>query len=95
MNENKTQTVVFKNPITRGDTQITEVVLREPTAGDLRGLSLHSVLTLETDAIAELVPRISTPNLIKSEIMQLRIADLVELGSALARFLSDTQNQQT
>ncbi|EDW4569495.1 phage tail assembly protein, partial [Salmonella enterica subsp. enterica serovar Emek] len=34
-------TVVLDTPVKRGDTAITEIVLRKPQSGALRGLRLH------------------------------------------------------
>ncbi|EBR9971384.1 phage tail assembly protein, partial [Salmonella enterica subsp. enterica serovar Enteritidis] len=37
-------TVVLDTPVKRGDTAITEIVLRKPQSGALRGLRLHAIM---------------------------------------------------
>ncbi|MET3234347.1 UNVERIFIED_ORG: hypothetical protein ABIC54_006568 [Burkholderia sp. 1263] len=77
--------VVLDVPITRGDTKITEIVLRKPSAGELRGTSLNALVNLDVDALAKVLPRISMLN--EFDVQQLDPADLVQLGVAFAGFL--------
>jgi hypothetical protein len=63
----------------------TEVVLRAPLAGDLRGIKLLDVLQLDTGAHAELLPRISS--LEKGAFYRLGAADsLAVMGGVVAFF---------
>lgn len=77
--------VTLDEPIVRGDEKIAELTLRKPTSGELRGLSLKDLLTMETGAVLALLPRISSPPLIDAECSALDPADLfacaVEIGS--------------
>lgn len=79
-------TVIFEQPIKRGDTQVHQVTLRKPNAGELRGLSLIDVVKLEIDAIIKLIPRISTPTLLDHELATLSPADIFALSTEVANF---------
>ncbi len=87
------KTITLNTPITRGDTHISSLEMREPLAGDLRGLSLHSVLTFDIDAMVILLPRITQPALIDSEIKKMRIRDITTLAQEVAGFLVDEMDQ--
>ncbi|EPC4025570.1 phage tail assembly protein [Aeromonas salmonicida] len=83
--ENKT--VTLDQTIQRGDTTITEVQLRKPKAGEMRGLNMADVLQMDVNALTKLLPRITTPILTEAEIGNMDPADLVQLGSEVAGFL--------
>lgn len=80
------KTITLDVPLVRGDQQITTLVLRRPTTGALRGVSITSVLQMDTGAIMVVLPRISTPTLTKQDVEKLDIADLTECGITLASF---------
>lgn len=79
-------TVTLETPIERGATRIETVVVRKPLAGALRGISLTELLQLQTDALRQLLPRVTEPPLIAAEIDRLDPADLVQLGSEVIGF---------
>ena len=54
-------TVIPDEPIQRGDTSITEIQLRKPKAGELRGVSLVDVANLDVMALQKVLPRITQP----------------------------------
>lgn len=91
-------TVTLDNPVKRGDTTITTVVLRRPKAGELRGISLTDLLQMDVAALQTVLPRITTPMLLKQDLADLDPADLVQLGTKVAAFLlpkaalSESQN---
>lgn len=87
MNTPITETLTLDTPIARGDTRIEAVTLRKPTAGELRGVSLTDILQMNVDALTVVLPRISTPTLLKQDVTAMDPADLVQLGSAVAGFL--------
>lgn len=89
-----TTTVPLDTPITRGETQITEIQLRKPAAGELRGLSLSALLNLDAGAVVQLLPRITTPTLTPEEAQRLDIADLTACGLEIAGFLLPKRLQQ-
>ncbi|TNI89017.1 phage tail assembly protein [Aeromonas sobria] len=83
--ENKT--VTLDQVIQRGDTTITEIQLRKPKAGEMRGLNMADVLQMDVNALTKLLPRITTPILTEVEIGNMDPADLLQLGSEVAGFL--------
>lgn len=82
-----TTTVELDTPIVRGETEISELTLRKPTAGELRGVNLADVLQMQTDALMTLIPRLSNPSLTAPEVRQMDPADLVQCGGEIAGFL--------
>ncbi|HHQ4468326.1 phage tail assembly protein [Aeromonas sobria] len=83
--ENKT--VTLDQAIQRGETTITEIQLRKPKAGEMRGLNMADVLQMDVNALTKLLPRITTPILTEVEIGNMDPADLLQLGSEVAGFL--------
>lgn len=86
MSENNKVTTL-KRPIKRGDTEITEVVLREPNAGSLRGLEMMAIVRMDITQIRTLVPRIS--NITANEFDELAPADLASLCADCAGFFME------
>lgn len=80
------EVVTLDCPIQRGKTEITQVTLRKPLAGQLRGIKLAELLNLDVGSVQLVLPRISTPSLQPHEIAQLDPADLAELGVKVAAF---------
>lgn len=83
--------VTLKKPINRASAEMEPVAmlyLKEPTAGDLRGIKLANLAQFETDAVAELLPRIAMPRLAPDEIKRLTLADMIAVGNAVASFLA-------
>ena len=80
-------TVTLDTPIKRGNGFITEVTLRKPSAGELRGVSLAELLQMKVDALQTVLPRITQPMLHKHEMHALDPADLVNLGTVVVGFL--------
>ena len=67
-------------PIVRGKQTISEITLRRPNSGELRGTSLSSLVDLDIAALQKVLPRISTPTLTEMDVAQIDPADLVQLG---------------
>ncbi len=92
MGDNKQrQTVTLDEPIIRGNSSIDEVQVRTPKAGELRGLSLQNLITLEVDTLKILLPRITAPAITEMEIDNLAPADLVQLSHKVISFLSPAE----
>ncbi|WP_296250330.1 phage tail assembly protein [Pseudomonas sp. UBA4194] len=97
MTTETTDTLVTKNPnqevidldtpIKRGTVEITEVTLRKPMAGELRGTSLSDLLQMDVLALRKVLPRITAPALTDHEIGQMDPADLVQMATAVTGFL--------
>lgn len=83
--ENNVQLVT---PIVRGETTIASVELIKPNAGALRGTRLVDLAGSDVDALIVVLPRITLPNLTKSECLNLDPIDLIELGGRVLAFLS-------
>ncbi len=79
--------IVLDEPIIRGTQKITELRLRKPKAGELRGVSLSDLLNLDVTAIIKVLPRISLPSVTEAEARAMDPADLVEVGGRLGGFL--------
>lgn len=86
MSKAELKIVKLETPIKRGETEITEVKLRQPKAGELRGLSLSDLLNLDVNAVATLLPRISDPILNKQDIDDMDVGNLVLLAGESANF---------
>ena len=80
-------TLTLDTPIKRGDTDITELSLRKPLAGELRGIALTDLIQMDVDALAKVLPRITTPALTEHEVGRMDIADLMQAGIVVSGFL--------
>ncbi len=80
-------TVTLDTPIKRGNGEITEVTLRKPNSGELRGVSLAELLQMKVDALQTVLPRITNPILHKQDMATLDPADLVNMGTVVVGFL--------
>lgn len=85
----KTQekTIILDTPITRGKTTISEVTLRKPLAGALRGTRLNAVMEMDVAAMMTIIPRISTPALTAPELETMDPADLTSMAVEVVTFL--------
>jgi hypothetical protein len=81
------RTIVLDTPIKRGDNEITEIVVRKPDAGELRGVTLTDLLQMDVAALIRVIPRISIPSIAEVEVAKMDPADLVSIGGAVAGFL--------
>ena len=78
--------VQLDTPITRGKTEITEIILRKPQSGALRGTRLQAIMDMDVGAMMTVIPRISTPTLDES---------LSEMFGSLSDQLSNLQDTAT
>ncbi|MBN6030320.1 phage tail assembly protein [Pantoea ananatis] len=79
--------VTLDTPIKRGKTEITEVLLRKPQSGALRGVRLQALMEMDVNAVMTVLPRVSTPALTVQEINEMDPADLVSLSVEVVSFL--------
>ena len=82
-----TDNITLSKPIVRGEEKFASIQLREPKTGELRGLNMVDVVQLQTDALIELVPRISKPILTKDEVESLPPCDTFKIATEIANFL--------
>lgn len=80
-------TVTLDTPIQRGSGPITHVTLRKPKSGELRGVTLTDLLQMDVTALQTVLPRISQPTLMKTEVADMDPADLVQFGVEVTGFL--------
>nr|WP_319022848.1 phage tail assembly protein [Salinicola sp. S1-1-8] len=83
----QTETIILDTPLQRGGKSITEITVRKPLSGALRGVTLSDVLQLDVTALIKVLPRITEPALTEAELRNLDPADLVQLGGEVAGFL--------
>lgn len=83
-----TVTVSLQTPINRAQQRITAIDVRRPRTADLRGLNLTELLMLRTDSVTTLLPRITTPTLLRHEIDDLDPADFVSIATEVVGFLA-------
>lgn len=79
--------VTLDFPLVRGANTITEIMVRRPGSGELRGLHLTALLNLDYGSLETLLPRITSPRLQKTDVAALDPADLTQLGSEVMDFL--------
>lgn len=77
--------ITLPTPIKRGDKDITEVHLREPKGGDLRGFSTVDVLRMEYAAHRTLIPRLC-PEITANDIDAMDPKTLLAIQSELVGF---------
>ena len=82
--------LVLEQAIKRGESSITEITLRKPASGELRGLKLTDLINGDVNATIRLVPRISQPTLTEQDVALFDIADLLACADAIAGFLQKT-----
>ncbi len=86
---NKISTVTLPVPIEKDGKDITEIELRKPCSGDLRGLSLLGVCEMQFEAACTLLPRISILN--ERDLLNMDVANLAPLMTEIASFFVDTK----
>ncbi len=92
--DDNNQVIELDEPIKRGTTEITEVTLRKPVSGELRGVSLMELAQMDVQALRKVLPRISSPSLTDVEVGRMDPADLMQCGVAVASFLLTKKARQ-
>nr|WP_249172070.1 phage tail assembly protein [Burkholderia vietnamiensis] len=80
-------TLTLDTPLERGNQTIDKITLRKPRSGELRGVSLSDLVSLDVAALSKVLPRISSPTLTEADVANIDPADLVQLGGIFAGFL--------
>lgn len=78
--------IELDEPIQRGNTTITELQIRKPKAGELRGTNLLSLGKMDVLALRKVLPRITTPTVTEAEIDNMSLADLMQCGAMVSGF---------
>lgn len=85
--------ITLTQPLKQGDKSMTEITLRKPMAGELRGIKLLDIMQMDVSAYVPLLPRITTPTLSESHINHLDPADLIQVMTGVQGFFVDTDSQ--
>lgn len=81
--------IILSKPVEIDGKPVTEVRLREPKGGDLRGIAgLTTLLHMDVGAIIKVVPRVSQPPLSGAQVADMSGGDLLKLGKALVLFMA-------
>ena len=95
MTDRKTAaSITLEEPIQRGTTTITDVTVRKPKSGELRGTQLVNLLHMDVAALEIVLPRITQPTLTKAEVANLDPADLTQFGVEVSGFLLTRANRE-
>lgn len=90
MSDKQTEkTIQLDTPIKRGKTEITEIVLRKPQSGALRGTRLQAIMDMDVNAMMTVIPRISSPALTAQEIAEMDPADLTAMSVEVVTFVEE------
>jgi len=84
----ETAVITLDEPIARGNTEITELTIRRPKSGALRGVSLLDVMQMNVTALQVVLPRITEPALTQSDVAGMDPADLLQVGTEVSNFLA-------
>lgn len=88
MTEPVIKLITLEEPIKRGDTEITEIQIRKPKVGELRGVSLSQLMQMDVSELTKIMPRITQPTLTAEEIQNMDPADLIQVAIEVAYFLA-------
>ena len=88
MSQAKPITIKLTTPIKRGDKHVTELVLRKPDTGALRGLKIIDLMNIDVTALGILLTRIATPSITMDEFNALDPADTTQIGAEVAGFFT-------
>lgn len=83
-------TVTLDTPIQRGEQTISEVTVRKPAAGELRGLTIQDIGSIKVDTMIKLLPRVTSPTLTEADCSAMDPADFTALSVEVAAFLLQT-----
>ena len=93
--------ITLKDPVVLGQTEsgasneTTKITLREPTAGDLRGLSLKSLIAdSKSDEWVILLSRITAPALPVASINLMNMKDFSRLIAGALEILGEDETEQ-
>lgn len=82
----QTATITLTQPIQRGETAITELTLRKPLGGDLRGLNVQALMQADYNACRILLPRIAMPQLLETDLDQMPAEDIAMMTGEIIGF---------
>ena len=89
MTEKNHSLITLKKPLKHGEQEITEITLRKPNTGALRGCRLSMLLNSDVDSLITLLPRITEPALTEHDITDMDVKDLVSCAGEVVGFLTE------
>lgn len=81
--------ITLSKPIGKGEGKTKEINLREPKAGELRGIAMIGVYQMDVETFDVLLPRITTPQITKQDITDMSMLDIGKLMGGVLNFLPD------
>ncbi|WP_249962227.1 phage tail assembly protein [Histophilus somni] len=80
------QKITLSKPLVMGEKTIDTLEVREPNAGDCRGINLMDLFNkLDTGAYMQLLPRITTPSLTAAQVASLSLMDMAKFVEAVSK----------
>ncbi len=89
MSSEDIKNVRLKRPVDIDGKPVCEIAVREPTAGELRGLAVSAIMSMEVSAMIRLLPRITMPPLSEAQVAAMRPGDFGQLAGTAAGFFFD------
>lgn len=88
MTNQKTKPIKLDTGFKLGGVTITELILIKPNTGHCRGLNLKDVLSFDINALATLLPRITSPAMSAQNVYELELMDTLKFAEEIGNFLS-------
>lgn len=89
MSVTKLNSVTLTKPVQIDGQTVTEITLRKPSTGELRGLSMVDILRMDVSAMMNLLPRITQPPLSVAQVSsEIDLEDFTELASKTVLFFA-------
>ena len=76
----------LEQPIKRDAGDVTQLTLRKPLAGELRGIKVGDLINGDVSSVLAVLPRIASPFITEQEAAQLDPADLAEVAGRITGF---------
>ncbi len=77
-----------------GAAPITEVTLRKPSVGELRGVKLTNLLQMDVNTLLTVLPRVTQPALLAADLSAMDPADFMEIAGQLVGFFVSAEQMQ-
>ena len=91
----KMESLRLTTAIQRGEQSITQLALRKPKAGELRGLSMQELMNARISAVLDILPRITTPPITQQEADNMEVEDVANAsGIIIGFFMTALQKHQ-
>jgi len=81
-------TATLSKPVKIDGKDVSEITLRKPATGEMRGLSLVNILQMDINTMIKLLPRISNPPLNEQQVAELELEDFTELAGKTVLFFA-------